>query len=115
MAASTMAPIATAIPPRDMMLAVTRSRSMGMNERIIAIGIVMIGMMALGICHRKIRITTLTITISSVSVCRRASMARTMRSERSYVGTIFTPGGSDGSISLSLALTALMTLRAFSP
>src|SRR5262247_2656029 len=111
MAASTIAPIATAMPPSDMMLAVTRIMSMGMNERIIAMGMVMMGIRALGICQRKMRITTLTITISSVSVCRSVSIARTMRSERSYVGTIFTPGGSDGSTSLSLALTALMTLR----
>jgi hypothetical protein len=43
MEASTMAPIATAMPPRDMMLAVRPWADIGMNERTTAIGRVRMG------------------------------------------------------------------------
>ena len=78
-----MAPMATAMPPSDMMLAVMPDICIGMKARITVIGIVMIGMMALGKCHRKIRITRLTMISSSISVCFRLSTERSIRSERS--------------------------------
>ncbi len=56
---------------------------MGMNEISTAMGMVTMGMMALGMCHRKIRITRLTMTISSTSVCFSVSMERRISSERS--------------------------------
>ena len=83
MAASTMAPIATAMPPSDMMLAVSPSARMGMKASSTAIGMVKIGMSALGRCQRKRRMTPLTMRSSSTSVWRRVSMARSMSVERS--------------------------------
>ena len=67
-AASTIAPIAMAIPPRDMMFAVKPIACIGMNARTTAIGIVRIGMIALGGCQRKMRMTILTMSNSSRSV-----------------------------------------------
>ena len=52
-----MAPMAMAIPPRLMMLAVIPMRYIGIKERMIVIGMVMIGTRADGICQRKIMIT----------------------------------------------------------
>ncbi len=45
--------MAMAMPPRDMMLAVTPIMRKGMKESRTAIGMVMIGMRALGMCQRK--------------------------------------------------------------
>ncbi len=56
-----------------------------------------------------------TTMISSISFDRSVSTERLIRSDRSYVVTIFTPGGSDGSISFSRAFTRSMTSSAFSP
>ena len=50
---------------------------------ITAIGMVKIGMMALGMCQRKIRMTRLTMISSSASVCLSVSMERLISSERS--------------------------------
>ena len=72
-----------AIPPSDMMFAVTPISRIGMNEITIAMGIVRTGMMALGMCQRKIRMTTETMTSSSMSVCFRLSIERRISSERS--------------------------------
>ena len=83
MAASTIAPMATAIPPRDMMFAVSPMARMGMNESTTAIGMVKIGMMALGMCQRNTRMTRLTMRSSSQSVWVRVSIARLISSERS--------------------------------
>ena len=52
------------MPPSDMMFELIPIARIGMNEISTATGIVTIGMMALGTCHRKIRITSAT-TISS--------------------------------------------------
>ena len=86
-----------------------------MNARTTEIGIVTIGTIALGTCHRKTRITIETTTISSISFDRSVSTERLIRSDRSYVVTIFRPAGSDGSISFNRAFTRSMTSRAFSP
>ena len=83
MAASTMAPMAMAMPPSDMMFEVSPICFMGMKEMRMAIGMVMIGMAALGMCQRKMRITKATMASSSISVRLRLSMERRMRSERS--------------------------------
>src|SRR5258707_1165391 len=82
MDASTIAPMAMAIPPSDMMFAVKPVACTGMKARITAIGIVKIGMMALGTCQRKIRKTMLTITSSSISVRRKVSIDRSIKSQR---------------------------------
>jgi len=82
-AASTIAPMATAMPPRDMMLAVMCSAYIGRKDTITAIGMVKIGMSALGMCQRKMRMTPLTMTSSSASVRRRVAIERWINSERS--------------------------------
>ena len=68
MAASTIAPMAIAMPPSDMMFDVSPIILIGMNAMMMAIGIVTIGMMALGTCQRKIRMTSATMISSSISV-----------------------------------------------
>ena len=83
MAASTIAPMAMAIPPSDMMFEVSPIAFMGMKAMTIAMGIVKTGMMALGMCQRKIRMISETIVISSISVPFRFSMERRIRSDRS--------------------------------
>ncbi len=76
MAASTIAPIAIAMPPSDMMFDVSPMAFIGMNEIMMAIGIVKTGMIALGKCHRKIRMISATMIISSISVWFRLSIDR---------------------------------------
>src|SRR6266571_2577962 len=88
---------------------------MGMKARITVIGMVTMGIMALGKCHKKIMITRLTMTSSSMSVCFKLSTERSIRSERSYVVTIFRPFGRVGSMSLILWLTRSITFCASSP
>ena len=83
MAASTIAPMAMAIPPRLMMFAVNPIKYMGMKERMIVIGMVMIGTRADGMCQRKIMITMLTMINSSTSVPLSVSMACSINSARS--------------------------------
>ena len=53
MAASTIAPMAIAMPPSDMMFDVTPVPYIGMKDRMTAIGIVRIGMIALGTVPEK--------------------------------------------------------------
>src|SRR3990172_8674935 len=83
MDASTIAPMAMAMPPSDIILAVSFIQYMGRKEMIITIGIVIIGIMALGMCQSKMRITRLTIAISSMSVPFSVSIERSIRSARS--------------------------------
>ena len=115
MAASTIAPMAMAIPPRLMMFAVNPIKYIGMKERMIVIGMVIMGTRAEGMCQRKIMITMLTIMSSSINVLLRVSIDRSIKSARSYVVTISTPGGSEGLNSSSFARTRSMTFSAFSP
>ncbi len=60
--------MAMAIPPSDMMLAVTPMAWKGMKASSTATGMVTSGMMALGRCQRKSRITSETVTSTSTSV-----------------------------------------------
>ena len=75
--------MAMAIPPRDMMLAVTPIHLNRMNEVRTATGMVMSGMIALGMCQRKMRITADTVRSTSMSVIFTLLMARRMSCERS--------------------------------
>ena len=75
--------MAMAIPDRDMMLDVSPEAYIGMKEMITAIGMVTIGIAALGRCRRNNRITKLTMINSSPSVWISVSMERWIRSERS--------------------------------
>src|SRR5215475_10060464 len=72
-AESTIAPIAMAIPPNDMMLEVTFSHHIGMNERMIAIGSVMIATSDERTCQRKTMQTSATTTLSSISFSRNVA------------------------------------------
>ncbi len=83
MAASTMAPMAMAMPPSDMMFEVIPRAFMGMKEITIATGMVTMGMIALGMCHRKMRITRETMATSSITVRLRLSIDWRISSERS--------------------------------
>src|ERR1035441_10621676 len=99
-----MAPTAIAMAPSDMMFEVRPIIFMGMKAMMTATGMVTIGMVALGMCHRKIMMTIATMINSSVSVCFRFSMERKINSDRSYAVTIFTPGGRPPSMSWSFCL-----------
>ncbi len=81
--ASTIAPIATAMPPSDMMFAVRCCSTIGMNASKTPSGSVRIGISALRTCSRNTKITTLTTTISSISVWRSVCTASSISSERS--------------------------------
>jgi hypothetical protein len=81
--ASTSTPIAMAIPPRDMMLEVTPINFMVMKAISTEIGRVSTITRALWKCSRKTRMTSETTTDSSIRLCFKVSMARSIRSERS--------------------------------
>jgi hypothetical protein len=81
--ASTIAPIATAMPPRDMMLAVMPWATIGTKASTTPIGIVRIGTSALRAWSRKPKITSETISISSISVRCSVSIEASMSCERS--------------------------------
>ena len=68
--ASTMAPMATAMPPSDMMLAVSPWKNIGMNASSTPIGRVRIGTSALRTWSRNRKMMRLTTIISSISVRR---------------------------------------------
>ena len=83
MAASTSSPIAMAMPPSDMMLAVMPSIRNGMNDTSTATGIVMTGISALGTCQRNSSTMKTTVRMTSISVSVTLSIARRISSERS--------------------------------
>jgi hypothetical protein len=75
--------MAIAIPPSDMMLAVIPIRLTGMKASRMEMGMVRIGMRALGMCQRKSRMTRLTTVSSSRRVIRSVAIERSIKSERS--------------------------------
>ena len=83
MAASTSSPIAMAMPPSDMMLAVMPSIRNGMNDTSTATGMVMTGISALGTCHRNSSTMKTTVRMTSMSVSDTLLTARRIRSDRS--------------------------------
>ena len=78
-----MAPMAIAMPPNDMMLLVTCIHHIGKNERMIAMGSVMIATSAERTCQRKTRQTRATTMLSSISFSRNVAIARLINSLRS--------------------------------
>ena len=82
-AASTIAPMAMAIPPSDMMFAVSPICFMGMKARTTATGRSSAGTRVERKWSRKRRITRVTTISSSISVRRSVSMLRRMRVDRS--------------------------------
>jgi len=95
-----------AMPARDMMFEFNPIKYIGIKESSTDTGIVTIGMIADGMCQRKIRITTLTMIISRISSSLRLLMEPSISSERSYVVTTFTPLGREGWSSWSLSFNA---------
>ena len=83
MAASTIAPMAMAMPPRLMMLAFTPMARMTMKEMKIPNGRVTIATSDDRKWRRKMIVTSATMSDSSRSLVRRFSIARSMRLERS--------------------------------
>ena len=83
MAASTMAPMAMAMPPKDMIFEVRPSRYIGTKERMIAIGRVMMATSPERMCQRKTRQTNATTMLSSISFSRNVAIERLIRSLRS--------------------------------
>ncbi len=114
-AASTMSPIATMIPPIDMMFMPRPKYQIGMNEMSTATGRLTIGTSADRRCRRNPMIRTLTTDSSSIRLSLAVATDSRIRSLRSYTGMTLTPFGSAGSISFSLALIRSMTVSAFSP
>ncbi len=82
-AASTIAPIAIAMPPRLMMLELRPSACIAMNAISTPMGSMTIATRALLTCSRNTMQTSATMMLSSISVRFRVSMARWIRSERS--------------------------------
>jgi len=83
-AASTIAPMAIAIPPRLMMLEFIPSARMAMKAISTPMGNITMATSALRTCIRNTMHTSATMTLSSSSVCFKVSMARLIKSERSY-------------------------------
>ena len=115
MAASIMAPMAMAIPPRLMMSAPTPRSRMAMKAMRMPRGRVTMATSALRACQRKRRVTSATTSDSSRSLTLRVSMARWIRSLRSYTGFTTRPAGKPFSSSANRSLTRSMVVRAFSP
>ena len=114
-AASTMAPMAMAMPPRDMMLAFTPCSRMTMKAISTPNGKETMATRADLMWNRNARQTRATTMNSSSSLWERVSTARSISPERSYTGTISTPGGNPFLSSVSFFLTAWMVSRAFDP
>ncbi len=113
--ASTVAPMAMAMPPSDMIVAGTPSSRIGMKAASTARGRERIGSSALRRCSRKSAMTAATTIISSTRVCRSVSMARSMSAARSYAVTTSTPGGSASRNPARRVRTRSMTSRALAP
>ncbi len=83
MAPSTSTPMEMAMPARLMRLAFWPMPYMGMKARATDTGMVMMGTMADGTCHKKMRMMIETTIISSMSLCFTVLMALWISSERS--------------------------------
>ena len=83
MAPSTSTPMEMAMPASDMRLAFSPMAYMGMKASATETGMVTMGMMAEGMCQRKMRMMIETMMISSMSLFFTVSMASPMSSERS--------------------------------
>ena len=109
-AASIIAPMAIAIPPRLMMFEPRPMYFIARNDRRIESGSVRMATSALRMCQRNTTHTSETMIASSISFSVRLSMERSIRSERSYVVTNSTPLGSAGwTFSLTAFLMSWMT------
>ena len=114
-AASTIAPMAIAIPPSDMMFAVNPICFMGMKASTTAMGRSSAGTRVERKWRRNRRITRVTTISSSMRVCLRVCTESSMSPDRSYVVTTCTPSGRLRWTSFKRSFTPSMTLSAFSP
>ena len=115
-AASTIAPMAMAIPPSDMMFEVRPSARIGMNESRIAIGSVMIATSAERTCQRKTRQTKATTMLSSMSFSRSVAMAALDQFAPVIGGhDLHARAAATGATSFSFCLMPSITVSAFSP
>ena len=94
MEASTIAPIAIAIPPNDIILAVMPCADITIKAARMANGNVIIATSADLACIKKINDTSATTIASSISLLLKYSIAPSIKGARSYTGTISTPSGS---------------------
>ena len=83
MTASTIAPMAIAMPPSDMMFELIPWPNMTRNEINTAIGRMRIATKALRRCSRNARQTSATTMLSSISFSSSVFTARSMRAVRS--------------------------------
>ena len=114
-AASIIAPMAMAMPPRLMMFELMPSQRMQMKAISTPTGSMMMATSALLTCSRNTTQTAATISDSSSSVVVSVRIARWIRSERSYTASIDTPSGSPGFSSSMRFLMLSITRSAFSP
>ena len=113
MAASIIAPIAMAMPPRLIRLEFMPKRRIAMKAISTPTGSIRIATRALRTWRRKTTQTSATMIDSSISVRFRVSMARWISSERSYTVCTITPSGRPGPISAILPFRLWMTSSAF--
>ena len=114
-APSTIAPIAMAIPPKDIMLALTPCIFIIINATRIAIGRVIITTNDDRRWNKNAKQTNTTTINSSSNFPERLSIALWIRSERSYTVIISTPSGRLLFNSSRRVLTPSMVCCAFSP
>ena len=113
--ASTIAPMAIAMPPSDMILAVIPWPAIIINAANIPSGKVIIATRALRACNRKRKVIRATIRLSSKSLCSKYSTEPSMSLLRSYTTFSSTPSGNPCLTDCSLSLISSMTLKAFAP
>ncbi len=115
MAASTIAPMAIAMPPSDITLALMPCCCITMKAASTPSGSETMATSALRRWNRNAKQISATTANSSSSLVERFCTARSIRPERSYTGTISTPAGSPRCNSANRALTAAMVCSAFLP
>ena len=115
MAASVIAPIAIAMPPRLMMLELTPKARITRKENRMPSGRVTITTRADRAWNRNSAITAATISDSSSSFPSSVRTARRIRSLRSYAVRSRTPAGSPDSISASRSFTRSIVSQASAP
>ena len=115
MAASIMAPMAMAMPPRLIRLEFMPSRCMAMKAIRMPTGSIRMATSALRRWSRKTKQTSATMSDSSASVRFSVSMARWISSDRSYTASMLTPGGNPGATSAIFSLMLWITSSAFWP
>ncbi len=113
--ASTITPMAMAMPPRLMMLALMPSRYITPSAMRMPTGTVTTATKALRTCRRNTITMRATTSISSQIFPASVSTARPMSALRSYSVTTSTPGGKPLCSSTSRAFTRSMVACAFSP